>query len=112
MREQLPFAGKYWRTGWFLVQNDDGRGSGGGLCWRATRQGILCRKLIPMSHRRAGLRSPVQTGPCHRDRFPDALENSTPLAATKAAAQRSSQTLPANNSPAPNAAALDYKTAQ
>ena len=58
------------------LQNKLGRGSGGGQRWRATRQGIPGRKLIPMSPGR--LRPPGFLNSLrHRDRFPHASVNST-----------------------------------
>jgi hypothetical protein len=53
---QLPFAETSYAKRGPFVQNETGRESGGGLWWRPTRQGILCRKLIPMRPGRANAR--------------------------------------------------------
>ena len=88
-----------------IMQNETGRGSGGGLCWRATRQGILCRKLIPMSPGRASARPAVLNESQHRNRFPHALRNSMSLASTLDPIHVAARTRLASGTPGPNAVA-------
>jgi hypothetical protein len=99
----------------FGLQNEIGRGSGGGLCWRAPRQGIPCRKLIPMS-KRGGHNPPrVLSGRGHRNGFPYTSKNSTSLASTVAPflpVYSGFRTRPESSKPAPNAAALDCRPLQ
>jgi hypothetical protein len=96
-----------------LIELDLPDGKSGGLCWRATRQGIPCRKLIPMSDR-GGFRPPrVLNELGRRNRFPHALENSTSPASTPALmrhAHSGFRNRPATGKPARNAAALDCRS--
>jgi YD repeat-containing protein len=52
-----PLAKNQLPTVMFLVEDGRSRKSGGGLCWRATRSGIFCWKLILMRGRGAAFRS-------------------------------------------------------
>ncbi len=78
---KTPFAESWLADGGERLQNELGRRSGGELCWRATRQGIAGRKLIPMSGwGRVRLQPERQKG--DRDRFPHAWKTHAPLCET------------------------------